>query len=110
MVIGTRFGAISPGITLCGGIVAYCRAWKHQDDDVASLAALCEAVSELLKAIAHRVQIFPILDAKLVGNLNNTHQAYTSHCEAAIRLSNKYNPPLPTSAWKEKARVVLKKN
>lgn len=108
-VAGTLLGAVSLGITLCDSLVAYCRAWKHQDDDVASLASLCKGVRELLQNIEHCIQRSPTLDAKLIETLNNTLQGCTSHCEAVIRLSDKYTPGPPTSTWKDRARELLQK-
>jgi hypothetical protein len=106
---GTVVGAISLGITLCDGIATYCHAWKHQDDDVRSLIALCEALKQLLQDIEQGVKGNQTLDANIVEKLNDTLQACTEHIEAVLRLTKKYTVGPATTAWKGKARELAQR-
>jgi hypothetical protein len=100
---GTVIGAISLGITICDGIAAYCHAWKHQDDDVRSLASLCKTSKQLFLDIQQRVMSSQTLDPSLVGRLNETLHASAQHCEAILQLTEKYVAGPSTDSWKGKA-------
>jgi hypothetical protein len=106
---GTVVGVISLGITLCDGIATYCHAWKHQDDDVRSLTALCEALKQLLQDIEQGVKGNQTLDANIVEKLNDTLQACTGHIEAVLRLTKKYTVGPATTTWKGKARELAQR-
>jgi len=106
---GTAVGIISLGITLCDGIVTYCHAWKHQDDDVRSLTALCETLNQLLQDIEQRVKGSQTLDPHIVEKLNDTLQACAGHNEAVLQLTKKYATGPATTAWKGKARELAQK-
>ena len=106
---GTVVGAISLGITLCDDIAVYCHAWKHQDDDVRSLTALCKALKQLLQDIEQRVKDSQTLDPNIVENPNDTLQACTGHCEAVLQLTEKYTVGPANTAWKGKARELVQR-
>ncbi len=106
---GTIVGAISLGITLCDGIARYCHAWKHQDDDVRSLTALCEALKQLLQDIEKRVKDSQTLDRDIVRKLNDHLRACKEHSEAVLRLTTKYAGGPATTTWKGKARELAQR-
>jgi hypothetical protein len=83
-------GFVSLGITLCDGIFTYCQNWKHQDDDVRSLTALCESSKQLLQDLDQRIKNSPVLDANIVRRLEETLNACTERNEAVLRLARKY--------------------
>lgn len=106
---GTIVGAVSLGITLCDGIVSYCHAWKHQDEEIRSLKTLCEELKRLLHAIEQRTKYSPILVPDTVGKLNDTIRACSNQGEAVLRLSEKYAPGPANTTWKGKARESARK-
>ncbi|KAI9770475.1 MAG: hypothetical protein M1839_003190 [Geoglossum umbratile] len=106
---GTVVGAISLGITLCDGIATYCHAWKHQDDEVRSLATLCEGLKQLLQDIEQGVKGSQTLDPNIVEKLNKTLQACTGHSEAVLRLTEKYTVGPAATTWKGKARELAQR-
>jgi hypothetical protein len=107
-VAGSVFGVISLGITLCDGILTYCRAWRHQDDDVRSLTTLTEGLRLLLQDIERKVKNNPALDPNIVGRLNGTIQACEEHVNTALQLSGQYNTVNPTGI-KGKMREMIQK-
>jgi hypothetical protein len=93
---GSIVGVISLGITLCDGILTYCRAWRHQDDEVRSLTALTEGLRLLLQDVERKVKNNPALDPAIVDRLNGTIQACEEHVCAVLQLSGEYNSVKPT--------------
>lgn len=106
---GFIVGSISLGVTLCDGVVAYCRGWKHQDDDVRSLTALCEELKQLLQAIEQRVKGGPMLDPNIVAKLNDTFNTCRGRIEAVLLLAEKYGAGAVATTWKEKARELAQR-
>ena len=105
-IAGAVVGVTSLSITLCDGIVSYCHAWRHQDDDVRSLSALCETLRELLQAIEQRVQSSQSLDPSIVTKLNATLQESSRQNEAILKLSQKYAAARTVNNWKDKPREL----
>jgi hypothetical protein len=106
---GTIVGAVSLGITLCDGIVAYCHTWKHQDDEVKSLTTLCETLKQLLQDIEQCVKSSQTLESRTVEKLNDSLQACAGHCKAVLRLSSKYTTTAAATTWNGRARELAKR-
>ena len=105
-VAGTLLGAISVRITICNGITAYCHAWKHQDNDVRVLTALCESVKQLLQDIEQRVKSSQTLGPRITGRLQDTLDACNRHSEAVLQLTQKYAAKSTAATWKGKAEEL----
>jgi hypothetical protein len=107
--VGTIIGVISLGAALCDGIATYCHAWKHQDDDIRSLKALCGTLKQLLQYIEQRLKVDPILEPDIAEKLHNALQECNKHIEAALRLTKKYEIGSDTRRWKTKGKELVKR-
>lgn len=87
---GTVVGVLSLGIALCDGIIQYCRAWKHQDDDVRALRELATGLRNVLQDFERWLQRQPNLDPTLVSGVRNSLQACNNQISNALGVSDKY--------------------
>ena len=106
---GTIVGAISLGITLCDGIVTYCHAWKHQDDEVRTLKELCVSLKALLQPIEDGIKRSQSIDPNIVGKLQVTLDQCTKHAEAVISFTKPYLPAAADPTWKMKAKDLAQR-
>lgn len=93
-VVGTVVGVVSFGITLCDGFNEYCRAWRHQDEDVRTLNSLDTTLQRVLGAIKTRLESTPALNLSRIGEVMECIKACKDHIEAANRLNELYSPGL----------------
>jgi hypothetical protein len=108
-VAGSIVGFLSLGITLCDGIVTYCRAWKDQDKEISTLTTLCETSKQILQDIEQRIKDKPTLDPSVVNILNATLLACTKHTEEVLRLTRNYSAGPAPSTVKLRARDLLQR-
>jgi hypothetical protein len=108
-IAGSIVGFVSLGITLCDGIFTYCQNWKHQDDDVRSLTALCESSKKLLEDIDQSVKNRLVLNANTVRKLEEALQACTERNEAVLQLARKYTVGPTTTGPQGKAQELFQK-
>ena len=87
---GTVIGVVSLGITLCDGIIQYCRAWKHQDDDVRALRELTTGLKNVLRDVERWLQRQPNFDPAIVSRVSNSLQACHDQISKAVGISAKY--------------------
>lgn len=86
---GTVVGAVSLGIVLCDGVIQYCHAWKHQDDEVQTLKDLAGGLKDVLER-AEKLLQKPGLDPDLVAITNKNLQVCNDQISKVVTLSNKY--------------------
>jgi hypothetical protein len=87
---GTIVGVVALGITLCDGIIQYCRAWKHQDDDVRALNELTNGLKTVLQDVEIFLQQQPNLDLTAVPSVRHSLKACNDQISKALDISDKY--------------------
>ena len=105
---GTIVGVLSLGITVCDGIIKYCRSWKNQDDDVRALIALTGGLKQLLEDLDKRLQPNPAYGPRILQLVKSSIQGCTEHIDSVVHLSDKYATGR-TSGLKGKANDMVHK-
>jgi hypothetical protein len=80
-----------------------------QDEDVRNVIALCENLKQLLQDIEDRISGSQGLQPSIIERLNGTLQTFQGHCDAVLRLAQKYAVAPATSLWRGGHRELMQK-
>lgn len=107
-IVGTIAGTLSLGITICDGIIKYCRSWKSQDGDVRALTALATRLKQLLQILDQRLQSNSAYDPMILQQVTSSIQDCTRHINSVVHLSDRYKSG-QTGGLKGKAKHIVYK-
>lgn len=104
-------GLVSLGITICDGLLTYCRSYKSRDDDLNALGDNSGRLQNYLRVIEKRLQSGPVADA----SFHATVLECLSACKCCVHqvqvLNDKYSQLtiVPGSSLKIRSKAVLRK-
>lgn len=104
-------GLVSLGITICDGLLTYCRSYKSRDDDLNALGDNSGRLQDYLRVIEKRLQSGHAPDA----SFHTTVLECLSACKGCVQdvqvLSNKYSQVtiIPTSSFRIRSKAALRK-
>ncbi|KAF2231811.1 hypothetical protein EV356DRAFT_518197 [Viridothelium virens] len=87
---GTIVGVLSLGITVCDGVIHYCRSWKNQDDEIRALIALTVGLKQLLKDLDDRLLANLPHNLRFLEHVNSSIQDCDRNINSILQLSEKY--------------------
>lgn len=95
-IVSGAGGLFSLGITICNGLISYCRSYRSREDEVASLQGNAERLRthlEVLEGQQHGVG-FPSMSPSLQVSMDGCIAACRTCLDDLSRLSDKYSPPM----------------
>lgn len=104
-------GLVSLGITICDGLLTYCRSYKSRDDDLNALGDNSGRLQDYLRVIEKRLQSGHVADA----SFHTIVLECLSACKRCVQdvqiLSNKYSQVtiVPSSSFKIRSKAALRK-
>lgn len=104
-------GLVSLGITICDGLLAYCRTYKSRENDLNVLDEHTERLQMFLQVIEKRLQSGPIGDASFHSTVMECFSA-CEHCvQDARALNGKHSqlPMAPNSSMRNRGKTMLRK-
>lgn len=101
-------GLFSTGVTICNGLITYCRNYRSREDDLSSLQGNAERLRGHLKVLEgqqHGVGL-PTESPSLKASMDECIVACTSCLTELGQLSDKYSPP-PSKGSNQVSRSSL---
>lgn len=101
-------GLFSTGVTICNGLITYCRDYRSREDDLNSLQGNAERLRGYLKVLEdrqHGVGLAPE-SPSLKASMDECIVACTNCLTDLTQLSDKYSPP-PSKGWNQASRSSL---
>lgn len=101
-------GLFSTGVTICNGLITYCRNYRSREDDLSSLQGNAERLRGHLKVLEgqqHGVGL-PTESPNLKASMDECIVACTSCLTELGQLSDKYSPP-PSKGSSQASRSSL---
>ena len=101
-------GAVSLGITVCDGIIRYCRDWNRQHDNVRTLEESTNGLKSALLEAQQLMQQHPTLDPANFTTLNDSVRACNDQISQVQKISDKYAEQ-QASGKREKLKVAVQR-
>lgn len=101
-------GLFSTGVTICNGLITYCRNYRSREDDLSSLQGNAERLRghlEFLEGQKHEVGL-PPESPSLKASMDECIVACTKCLTELNQLSDKYSPP-PLKGSNQRSRSSL---
>lgn len=104
-------GLVSLGITICDGLLTYCRTYKSRENDLNVLGDHAGRLQMFLQAIEKRLQNGPVADASFRATVMECFGACESCVQDAQALNGKYSqvPATPNSSMRVRGKAALRK-
>lgn len=102
-------GLFSTGVTICNGLITYCRNYRSREDDLSSLQGNAERLRGHLKVIEGQQQHgvgLPPESPSLKASMDECIVACTNCLTELTQLSDKYSPP-PSKGSTQTSRSSL---
>ncbi|KAH8760358.1 hypothetical protein F5883DRAFT_426020 [Diaporthe sp. PMI_573] len=89
-------GLFSTGVTICNGLISYCRSYRSREDDLSSLQGNAERLRGYLKVLEDREHGvgLPSESPSLKASMDECIVACTNCLTELSQLSDKYSPTL----------------
>lgn len=103
-------GLVSLGITICDGLLTYCRTYKSRENDLQVLDDHAGRLQILLQVIEKRLQSGPIADASFRTTMMECFAA-CEHCVSDVQaLNGKYSSPVTSvSPMRNRSKAALRR-
>lgn len=108
-VAGSAVGVISLGLSVCGKIVDYCRAYHGYDEDIRKVAASVESLSETLEDLEDAIKFAETTQPRVATRLSNKVIGIKQHITQLESVLKRYGPGNPDEGFARRARNQAKK-
>lgn len=104
-------GLVSLGITICDGLLTYCRTYKSRENDLSSLADHAERLQVFLQVVEKRLRSGPVADASFLATVMECFGACENCVSDVQALNGKYfqSPMASSSSMRNRSKTVLRK-
>lgn len=108
-VVTGSAGLLSTGITVCHGLISYCRSYRSREEDLSGLQHNAEQLKTQLQLLENRHETAPSKDQNFRDAM---HECITTCRKCLIdlgQLSEKYSPPSTGSDPRSRRQVLSRK-
>lgn len=109
-VAGSAVGVISLGLSVCGKIVDYCRAYHGYDEDIRKVTANAESLGETLQDLDDVINITQTIQPIAAFRLSKKIVGIEEQIKRIESVLKRYGPDKNTEGFSQKARNQVKKS
>lgn len=107
-VVTGSAGLVSLGITICDGLLTYCRTYKSRENDLNVLGDHCGRLQVLLQVVERRLESGTIADASFRTTMKECFAASEHSVSDVQALNGKYSSSVITvSPMRSRSKVAL---
>ncbi|KAJ5338597.1 hypothetical protein N7452_005325 [Penicillium brevicompactum] len=109
-VAGSAVGVISLGLSVCGKIVDYCRAYHGYDEDIRKVTVNAESLGEILQDLNDVIDITQTIQPLAAIRLSKKIVGIEEQIKRIESVLKRYGPDKNTEGFSQKARNQVKKS
>lgn len=108
-VVTGSAGLLSTGITVCHGLISYCRSYRSRKEDLSGLRHNAEQLKTELQLLENRYRLASFMERDFRDAVNECITACGKCLNELGHLSDKYSPPSTGSAMRSRRQVLSRR-
>lgn len=108
-VVTGSAGLLSTSITVCHGLISYCRSYRSREEDLSGLRHNAEQLKTELRLLESRYRTASSMERDFRDAVNGCITACGKCLDELGHLSDKYSPPSTGSAMQSRRQALSRK-